>query len=129
MGYLKRMQKTLLHRIAMLMLLAAVTVGWSAQAFSFAMTGSCVAAMATMDIGPTAPTDSPDNGDDTNSTPCKGIAVRCMNSLGCVVFVGLPQATFMVEQVDRYGDPDVALTDDLVGLSLEPELSPPIQAA
>jgi hypothetical protein len=129
MGYLKRMRKTLLHRVAMLVLLATVTVGWSVQAFSFAMTGSCMAAMASMDMGPTAPMDASDNGDDGNATPCKGIAVRCMNSLGCILFVGLPRATFAVEQIDHDGDPDPALTDELVGLSPEPELSPPIQAA
>lgn len=126
MSYLGRMRKTLLHRVAMLMLLAAVMVGWSAQAFSFATTGSCVAGM---DMGASAPMDSSDNGDDAASMPCKGITVRCMNSMGCVVFVGLPQATCAVEQIDRYGDPELALADDLVGLSPEPELSPPIQAA
>lgn len=129
MSYLGRMRKTLLHRIAMLMLLAAVMVGWSVQAFSFATTGSCVAGMAGMDIGATAPMDPSDNGDDAASMPCKGITVRCMNSMGCVVFAGLPQAIFAIEQIDRYGDPELALIDDLVGRSPEPELSPPIQAA
>jgi hypothetical protein len=129
MSYLGRMRKALLHRAAMLALLLAVTIGWSAQAFSFAMTGSCVANMAGMDMGHTGPMDPVDNDDDSNTTPCKGIAVRCINSFGCVVFVGLPQASFVVEAVDRFGDPDAARINDLVGLSPEPELSPPIEAA
>ena len=129
MSYLGRMRKTLLHRAAMLVLLLAVTIGWSAQAFSFAMTGACVANMADMDMSPTGPMDPVDGSDDSNSTPCKGIVVRCINSFGCVVFVGLPQATVAVERIDRFGDPELALTDDLVGLSVEPELAPPIQAA
>jgi hypothetical protein len=129
MSYLGRMRKTLLHRAAMLVLLLAVTIGWSAQAFSFAMTGSCVANMAGMDMGQTGSMDPVDNGDDADATPCKGVAVRCINSFGCVVFVGLPQASFVVEEADRFGDLDAARINDLVGLSLEPELSPPIQAA
>lgn len=128
MSYLGRMRKTLLHRAAMLVLLLGVTIGWSAQAFSFAMTGSCVAIMADMDMGPKGPMDPVEGSGDSN-TPCKGVAVRCINSFGCVVFVGLPQAALVVEQIDRYDDPELALADDLVGLSLEPELSPPIRAA
>jgi hypothetical protein len=130
MSYLGPMRKTPLHRTAMLVLLLAVTIGWSAQAFSFAMTGSCVGAMADMDMSSPAPMgSSSDNGDDTGSMPCKGVAVRCMNSAGCIVSVALPQATFVVETPERFGDLEIGFIGDLVGLSLEPELSPPIQTA
>jgi hypothetical protein len=114
----------------MLVLLLAVMIGWSAQAFSLAMTGSCVAAMGDMDMSTTAPANSSsDNEDESGSMPCKGIAVRCMNSLGCIVSVALPQATFIVETPERFSDSTAARIGDLVGLSLKPELSPPIQMA
>jgi hypothetical protein len=129
MRYLKHMRKTLLHRIIVPALLIGVLVGWSAQAMSFAFTGSCMGAMASMDMSPTTPPDPADDADDAGAMPCKGIAVQCMNSLGCIVFVGLPQAIFAVDRVDRFDDPNGARIRDLVGLAHEPELFPPIDAA
>jgi hypothetical protein len=130
MSYLGPMRKTPFRRAATLVLMLAVMIGWSAQAFSLAMTGSCVAAMGDMDMGATAPaSSSSDHEDKSGSMPCKGVALRCMNSLGCILSVALPQATFVVETPERFSDSAAARVDDLVGLSLKPELSPPIQMA
>jgi hypothetical protein len=122
------MRTTPLRRAAMLVLLLAVMIGWSAQAFSLAMTGSC--AMGDMDMSTTAPENSSsDNEDDSGSMPCKGITVRCMNNLGCIASVAVPQPLFVVEQPERFDDLNAVLVSGLIGLSLKPELSPPIQMA
>lgn len=130
MSYFGQMRMTPLRRAAMLVLLLAVMIGWSAQAFSLAMTGSCVAAMGDMDMSTTAPMNSPsDNEDEPGSMPCKGVAVRCMNSLGCIVSVAVPQPLFVVEQPERFDDLNAVLIVGLIGLSLKPEILPPIQLA
>jgi hypothetical protein len=130
MGYLGHMRMTPLRRAAMLVLLLAVMIGWSAQAFSLAMTGSCVAAMGDMDMSTTVPSNSSsDNEDESGSIPCKGVAVRCMNSLGCIVSVAVPQPLFAVAKPELADDLSAAFIVGFIGLSPKPELSPPIQMA
>jgi hypothetical protein len=102
------------------MLLAVVT-GWSAPAFAPSMTGACPAAMgSTMPMTPDEPTAS----DDPMS--CPDMTLKCMNSLGCAVFVGMLSPGMAVAAFGLVGERDRPFDDDLAGLSLEPDLTPPI---
>lgn len=123
--------RSLLGRLAVMVLLVGLLAGWSAQAFSLVMTGACVASMDSMDMGPTDPMDNDNSGDDgdTADIPCKGVAPRCTNSLGCIVLVGLPQADFDAGNPGFANERHRGVIHDLVGLSLQPELSPPRRAA
>jgi hypothetical protein len=109
------------RRAVILILVLTLFVGWSGQAFSFVTTGACVAPM-TME----QPMDS-DNADE--SPPCKGPAVACMGSLGCILVLGLARGEVGGIHASR-ADPDYIVSlHDLSGRTPEPELSPPILQA
>lgn len=116
-----------IRRSAILVLLLALLTGWSGQALSFVTSGACVMTME-MDTS-SAPADQDDQNiaaEPDSMPPCEGIALRCINSIGCVIFVGLPQAEFGGLPAPPPSDRNAAMIHDLAGLALKPELSPPI---
>lgn len=117
------------RRSAILALLLALLAGWSGQALSLVMSGVCVAPRTC----PSAPAPDQDSQigatDDDSMPPCEGVALRCVNSVGCVIFVGLPQAELGALPVPPPGDRHAAVIHELPGLALQPELSPPILGA
>lgn len=120
------MAHSLARRSAILVLLLALLVGWSGQALSLVLSGVCV---APMDMSSAAPADQDDQdmaADPDSMPPCEGIALRCVNSIGCVIFVGLPQAEFGGLPAPPPGDRNIAVIHDIAGLALKPELFPPI---
>lgn len=120
------MAPRLARRSAILVLLLALLVGWSGQALSFVTSGACV---MTMDMDTSSAPTSDDQkiaAEDDPMPPCEGVALRCIGSIGCVIFVGLPQAEVAALPTPPPGDRSVAAIHDLAGLALKPELSPPI---
>jgi len=106
------------RRAVIVALVLTLFVGWSAQAFSFVMTGACIAAM-TME--------QPTNGGDADENPpCKGLAVRCMGSLGCMLVLGFAHGNIDGIHAGRAGRDYTVSLHDLSGRTPEPELSPPI---
>ena len=108
------------RRFGLFVVALTLLLAWSAQGALMAMDGHCVATMSAM---------ASSNGSDAGEAPpCDGIAPRCVNSFGCVVFVGLPvnvtAAPTAPLDSDRYGTRhQVAIT-----LTIVPEQSPPILA-
>lgn len=121
-------KRTLLGRMAVVLLLAGLVAGWSVQALSLVTTGACMAAMG----GDGTKLDVPASDSDdqhAEDMACEGVAVRCMNSFGCIVFVGLPQQSLTVDAPDPFGDGHALMSGRLIGLSHPPDLFPPILPA
>lgn len=113
----------LLRCVAVVLLLFGLLAGWSAQAFSLVITGACVASMDATGTGLADPMEN--SGDEDADMPCENTSPRCMGSLGCIISLGLPQASFNVDAPgladDRYG----RINQDRGGLLPTPELFPP----
>jgi hypothetical protein len=118
------LSRSRIRRSAILVLLLALLTGWSGQAFSLVTSGACV--MSTdMSSEPTSDDQSAGLQDDS-MPPCEGIALRCINSVGCVIFVGLPHTDLGALPAPPPSDRHAARFRELPGLAPEPELSPPI---
>jgi hypothetical protein len=114
--------------IVVVLVALALFVGWAGQAISFAISGSCIASMATEkqaggegDSGENSLT-SPDAD---KSHHCLSVMLRCLNSLGCIQMVGLPQSELGVAAVHRVEGRVAWAHRDMPGITIKPELSPP----
>jgi hypothetical protein len=115
------MLRPLIKPIATTVLTVLLLLGWSGQAFSFVTTGACVAPMAM---------EPPTNdGDADGDSSCKGLDVRCMGSLGCMLVLGFAHGGTHGLYDGRVGPDYMMSLRDLLGRTPEPELSPPILQA
>lgn len=116
----------MLKRLAMVAFALLFAVGVTAQMMPHA------ASAMTMKGDGGAPCDMA-RGDGAQSRgmpaaqPCKGMIPVCVDSLGCVVFVDLPSPLATAWPVDWIAIDWSAGGSWLTGLTVEPELSPPIR--
>jgi hypothetical protein len=112
----------MLRRFGILLLAFVFVVGSTMQIVprAWAMDG-CAMAGASMD----AP-----SADGQSGAPCKGLTPACVDAMGCVATVALPApplstSTGLASVATTYSFFGISLS----GLSVEPELSPPILLA
>mgnify|MGYP000273470758 CR=1 FL=1 len=111
-----------LRRVFMLIVLGAflcVGLGQPTPSVDATPTGDMAGMSMTMDMS--------DSG--TMPVPCKGKIPNCYSSMGCIFLVAIPPAyTPTATQLawSRVAYPSVASSH--AGLSLEPDLGPPIHA-
>jgi hypothetical protein len=74
-----------------------------------------------------ASTDMPCDGG--SGTPCKGMTLACIDAMGCVVAVAIPARVPQLTTVPWVAAMYTFADTSLSGLSVEPELSPPILLA
>lgn len=110
---------TVLKRLLTLGVVLAFMVGVTAQIMPFAMAASQVTASAGMDGGCDGP-----------QPPCTGHMPNCLDHGGCIAVSALPVSPTAIARRVEWTLLDYDLAPQaLAGISLRPELSPPILAA
>jgi hypothetical protein len=115
------------HRWGVVLVLMAIIFGWSAQVAVFALPISCAAMAADegINLGLRHVTDDPAGTQPESPMSCEGMALRCVASLGCTLLIALPQGTVTMIASRGADQHRAGLSAALVGISLEPEPTPP----
>lgn len=114
--------KWMLHRLGVLLLAFAFVVGLTAQVAAGAwMMNGCPMSMASSDMPA---------GDTQSDAPCNGLTLACIDALGCAMPTVAPappmEASITLKWVAAtFAFPDISMS----GLSVEPDLTPPILLA
>lgn len=108
------------RRLRLIVVALTLLLAWSTQGALMAMDGHCV---MTMDAMASA------NGSDADEAlRCEGVAPRCANSFGCILFVGMPANVITASAAPLYSERYGIRHQDAISLSIVPEQSPPILA-
>lgn len=109
----------MLRQIATYVLALAIVLGTTLQAMASASAAIPQPSMTMSDVD-MAKSDYP-------NPPCKGMTPICIDSLGCVINIGVPAASPLASIPFEWGVVSYFFSlAALAGVSIEPELSPPI---
>ena len=110
---------TVLKRLMTLCLALAFLVGVTGQLMPFSLAASQMTVSAEMTGGCAGP-----------QAPCTGHMPNCIDHVGCVTISALPASPTSITVPVEWASLDYDLVpESLAGISVEPELSPPILAA
>lgn len=112
----------MLHRVSVLLLAFAFVVGLTAQVTAAgAWTMNGCASAASMGTS---------SHDSQSDTPCNGLTPACIDSVGCAVPTALPVPPLSASTMFEWVAATFTLPDNsMSGLSVEPDLTPPILRA
>jgi hypothetical protein len=112
----------MLRRVSVILLAFAFVVGLTAQVAAGAWTmHGCPMSAASMGTS---------SQDSQSDTPCNGLTPACMDSVGCAVPTALPVPQLLASTMFEWVAATFTLPDNsMSGLSVEPDLTPPILRA
>ena len=118
-GFISPGMATILKRLLILCLALALVVGVTAQLMPSSMAQAQITVSAEMAGGCAGP-----------KAPCTGRSPNCIDHVGCVTVSALPTAPASIAAPVEWTSLDYDLApESLAGISVKPELSPPILAA